>query len=900
MALSAGDKLGPYEILQPIGAGGMGEVYKARDTRLKRDVAIKVLPAALAFDAERMARFEREARVLASLDHPNIGAIYGLEENNGTRALILALIEGPTLADRIAAGAIPIEEAVPIALQMAEALEYAHERGVIHRDLKPANVKITPEGAVKVLDFGLAKALAGEPDAPFALANSPTISPTLTMRETQMGVILGTAAYMAPEQAKGKPVDRRADIWEFGVVLFEMLTGEPLFTGDSAAEIMASAIKDEPKLDRLPRSTTPTVRRLIERCLIKDPRQRLRDIGEARIALQNAGREPEAAASAAPSGKWPWIAAGAMAAIAAVALWAPWRAQKPVDRPLMRLDVDLGADVSLQGVSPGGSSVVISPDGTRLAYISGAPNKLFIRRLDQPQGIAIPGTEGATKPFFSADGQWIGFDGGRKLEKVSVDGGTVVPFGDGGTFGGASWAADGNIYISFATTKGVLRFPPGGGQPDTIAALGLGETDFDQPQVLPGGKAILFTAVRGSAPNQNTVEVLTLADGRRKIVARGGMSARYLPAPEGLGYLVYLDRATMFAAPFDLAKLEVRGAARAVLDDVAYHSAFGAGEYDFCTAPAGHGTLVYRKGAGGAGSGLMTLEWVDPTGKREALRAKPAAYQYPSISPDGKRIALAVRQDEDMDIFVYDLEHDAMTRLTFGGSEYSTPIWSANGRYVVFSLAGKGIYQARADGGSQPQALIEGKDLLIPYSFAPDGKWLAYAVSAQIWTAPVDASGEWLKAGQPEQFLKSTYAEYNASFSPDGRLMAYTSNELGNWEVFVRPFAPPASGAGGKWQISNPYGLMPHFSPNSLDLFYRAGDQIMVVSYTVKGDAFLAESPRVWIPKLGGTVWDLERDGKRVLVVTPVQSPEARGQDHEVVFLENFFDYLRGRVPVGK
>jgi len=896
MALSAGDKLGPYEVLQPIGAGGMGEVYKARDTRLQRDVAIKVLPAAVALDAERMARFEREARLLASLDHPNIGAIYGLEESNGTRALILALIEGPTLAARIAAGRIPPEEAVPIARQMAEALEYAHERGVIHRDLKPANVKITPEGTVKVLDFGLAKALAGGGEASSALEDSPTV----TIRETQAGVILGTAAYMAPEQTKGRRVDRRADIWAFGVVLFEMLAGEPLFTGDGAAEIMAAILREQPNLDRLPRSTPPAVRRLIERCLIKNPLQRLRDIGEARIALENTGAEPEAAVGGAPSGKLAWIVAGAMAAIGALALWAPWRAPKPADRPLVRLDVDLGADVSLPPVSPGGSSVVISPDGTRLAYTSGTPPKLYIRRLDQAQAAAIAGTEGAAKPFFSPDGQWVGFDGGRKLEKVSVDGGTVVPFGDSGAFGGASWGADGSIYVSIATTKGLLRYAPGGGQAQTVAPLGPGETDFAQPQILPGGKAILFTTVTGSGPNQDTMEVLTLADGRRKIVGRGGMSARYLPAPGGSGFLVYLNRSTMFAAPFDLEKLEVRGAARPVLDDVAYHGVFGAGEFDFSMAPAGHGTLLYRKGGGDETSGLMTLAWVDSTGKREALRAKPGAYQFPSISPDGRRIALAARQDEDTDIFVYDLDRDAMTRLTFGGAERRTPIWSADGRYVVFSTSGKGIFQVRAEGGSQPQALIEGKDLLVPYAFTPDGKWLAYAVAAQIWIAPVEASGGWLKTGQPRPFLKSTYAEYNAAFSPDGRLMAYTSNEPGNWEVFVRPFPPPASGPGGEWQVSNSFGLMPHWSSTGHDLFYRAGDQIMAVGYTLKGDAFMAESPRVWIPKLGATTWELAHDGRRVLVVAPTESPQARRQEHEVALLENFIDYLRQRVPLGK
>ena len=914
MALAAGTRLGPYEIVAPLGAGGMGEVYRAHDSRLQRDVAIKVLPAALASDAERMARFEREARLLASLDHPNIGAIHGLEESNGTRALVLALIEGPTLADRIAAGPIPPEEAIPIAQQMAEALEYAHERRVIHRDLKPANVKITPEGAVKVLDFGLAKALAGEPDGSSpSIANSPTISPTLTMRDTLAGVILGTAAYMAPEQAKGKPVDRRADIWAFGVVLFEMLTGAPAFSGESVAEILAAALKEEPKLDRLPRSTPLGVRRLIERCLMKDPRQRLRDIGEARIALQNLGQnlgqEPQATVRSERTisrpGKLPWIVAGVMTAVATVALWAWWRMEKPAARPLVRLDVDLGADVSLPVPGPGGRDFAISPDGTRLAYISGTPAKLFVRRLDQPNATALPGTDDAGKPFFSPDGQWIGFLANHKVSKISVEGGAVVPlFGDSSTFGGASWAENDSIILSEATTQGLLRIPPGGGPPETVAKLGAGATALNQPHLLPGGKAILFSATWVSGEDKHTVEVLTLADGRRKVVARGGTNPRYLPTSGGVGHLVYLKNATLFAVPFDLAKLEALGTAVPVLDDVAYYPGTGAGQFEFSGAPSGHGTLVYRRAIGGAAFGMMTLQWVDPTGNKELLRAKPGGYENPSVSPDDKRIALSLSAGGSPDIWIYDPQRDAMTRLTFGGTGCRYPIWSPDGQYVVFECSGKNLFQARADGAGQPQALTDSKTRQIPWSFTRDGKWLAYsdygAAFPQIWTVPLEYVGGRLKAGEPAPFLKSRFADFSAAFSPDGHWLAYASNQSGNLEVYLRAFPPPSSGPGGQWQISTRGGVGPHWSSNGHELFYRSNDQIMAVSYTVKGDTFLPEKPRVWIRKLRATMWDLARDGKRVLVVTPVESPETLNQEHEVVFLENFFDYLRQRVPIGK
>jgi serine/threonine-protein kinase len=921
MPLSTGDKLGPYEILNPIGAGGMGEVYRARDTRLRRDVAIKILPAALAYDVDRMARFEREARLLASLDHPNIGAIHGLEENAGTQALILAFVEGPTLAERIAAGPVPLEESIEIARQIAEALEYAHERGVIHRDLKPANVKITPEGTVKVLDFGLAKALTGESESSSSVAASPTISHTLSMRATQTGMILGTAAYMAPEQAKGKTVDRRADIWAFGVVLFEMLTGGPLFSGETIAEILASAIKEEPNLDRLPASTPPAIRRLIERCLHKDPRLRLRDIGEARITLQSANNQPEspviASAKVPPARKWPWIVAAVMAALAVVALWSPWRSEKPVDRPLVRLDVDLGADVSLPVPSTGGSEIAISPDGTRLAYISGTPPRLFLRRLDQRAATELAGTEGAAKPFFSPDGLWVGFTAGGKLNKISVDGGAAVTLGDSTNFGGASWSEDDSIFVSQAITKGLLRIPPGGGQPETIAAMGAAETALDLPQLLPGGKAILFSVNRGQGASRNTIEVLTLADRRRKVVAHGGTSPRYLPTSSRSGHLIYVIRATMFAVPFDLTRLETRGTPVPVLDDVAYQSGTGASQFDFSPAPAGHGTLVYRRAAGGAAAGQRMLQWLDSSGKTEPLRSEPGDYLEPVLAPDGKRIALPLSDEGGVsDIWVYDPQRDAMTRLTSGGADYRFPVWSPDARYVVFESRDKGILQARADGAGQPEQLVESKGLglRIPWSFTPDGRRLAYVEyesdRRQIWTVPIRNEGGRLKAEQPEQFLTDSFRDANPSFSPDGRWLAYSSGtaarphresiQPGESEVYVRAFPPPSSGPGEQWQISNNGGVAPRWSPNSHDLFYRAGDQIMGVSYSVKGATFVPEKPRVWIAKLGGTMWDLAPDGKRVLVVTPVESARTPDHEHEVVFLENFFDYLRQRAPAGK
>jgi len=903
MPLSSGDRLGPYEIVSRIGAGGMGEVWKARDSRLGRDVAVKVSAA------QFTDRFEREARTIATLNHPNICTLYDV----GANYLVMELIDGPTLADRIKESAIPLDETLAIAKQIADALEAAHEKGIVHRDLKPANIKITPEGVVKVLDFGLARvapASAGESD--------PEHSPTISMAATQAGVILGTAAYMSPEQARGKPVDKRADIWAFGVVLYEMLTGQKLFKGDDLSETLASVIKEEPKLERVPAE----VQRLLRSCLEKDPKQRLQAIGDWRLLLDAPSSPMRELGANRGRDKWLWPAvAGVLVVALAIALLAPWRSEKPVDRPLVRLDVDLGADVSLTPIANGPGNVAISPDGTRLVYVSGAPPggnpattpgttpKLFIRRLDQPKATELPGTQGAMDPFFSPDGQWVGFSSGNKLNKISVEGGAVVPLGDGVNAGGASWGEDGAIVVS-SFGKGLLRIPSAGGPPETIAAAGNGELALFLPQILPGGKAILFTAFTAPDVDKMTIEVLTLADRHRKILARGGGLARYLPSSSGatpgrVGHLVYVNKATMFAVPFDLEKLETRGTAVPVLDDVAYPPSIGIGDFHFSPAPSGHGTLIYRRSSGGAASGMMTLQWLDSNGKKEPLQAKPGVYQSLSLSPDGKRIALTVTEGGNEDVWVYDPQRDAMTRLSFGGAVYESPIWSPDGHYIVFASVGKGMFQARADGASQPQALTESKTPQIPFSFAPDGKRLAYndlgSGNSQIWTVPLEDQGGRLKAGKPEQFLKSSFSDSVPQFSPDGRWLAYVSNESGKGEVYVRAFPPPPSGQGGKWQISNSGAVGFTWSRNGHDLVYHSGDQMMAASYTVNGDTFVAEKPRVWIARLG-TIrdWDVAPDGKRIVVLAPVESAEAPKQEHEVVFLENFFDYLRQRVPLGK
>jgi serine/threonine protein kinase len=599
MPLSSGTNLGPYEILASIGAGGMGEVYRARDTKLKRDVAIKVLPAALARDPDRLARFEREARLMASLDHPNIGAIYGLEESNNTRALVLALIEGPTLADRIATGPVPLEEAIHLAGQIAEALEYAHDRGVIHRDLKPANVKITPEGTVKVLDFGLAKALTGEADAlSGSPANSPALSPTLTMRATQAGMILGTAAYMAPEQAKGKTVDRRADIWAFGVVFFEMLTGEALFTGDSAAEIMASAIKEEPKLDRLPSSTPPAIRRLMERCLNKDPKQRLQAIGEARIALQTPNVEP----AALPGGDHPvelaaskksrlaWItAASAILALAALA-WVHFREVPPTEK-ILRFQI------APPDKTPIGA-FRLSPDGRHLAFISGA--KVWVRSLDSLESKSLDGSEGATYPFWSPDSENLGFFSGGKLKRIPRTGGPVQTLCDVATGRGGTWSREGVIVFSPGPTATLFRVSAAGGAPVPVTKfLGSSASQGHRfPEFLPDGQHFLYAA-QSDKPEDNGVYVGGL-DGTRARILPEQSSAIFAPGPAGQanGYILFRRLDTLMAQPFDAARLRLAGDVFPVSDRVG--EAFAANTGFGAFSLSADGTLVLGSGESGS------------------------------------------------------------------------------------------------------------------------------------------------------------------------------------------------------------------------------------------------------------------------------------------------------------
>jgi len=876
----------------------MGEVYRATDTKLRRDVALKVLPTAFVRDSDRMARFGREAQMLAALNHPNIAAIYGVEDSGGVRALVMELVEGPTLADRIAGGPIPLEEALRIARQIAEALEYAHEKGVMHRDLKPANVKVTHDGVVKVLDFGLAKAVSDDPPA-----SDPSLSPTLTIGGTQAGVILGTAAYMSPEQAHGRAADRRADIWSFGAVLYEMLSAKLAFTGESVSDTLASVLKLEPDWNALPAATPAAVRKLIRQCLTKDRKRRLQAIGDARIAiddyLANPSGEPVAEQRSPP--KFMGIVAAALAVLLILSLGAWWRATRTELKPLIRLNVEMGSDGMLTGI--GGPHVIISPDGTRLVYkIRGADGKqrLATRSLDQPHATPLAGTEDAGTPFFSPNGQWIGFFSDGKLKKILAQGGGAVTLCDAPNPRGGSWGDDDNIVAALEAASGLSRVSSSGGSPQPLTQLNKEkhETTHRFPQVLPEAKAILFVASPATGSYEEaSIEVQSLKTGARKTLQRGAYFGHYLPS----GHLIYMRQGVLFAAPLDLNRLELYGSPVPMLEDVPSGAESGTAHFDFSQT----GTVIYRPGKGAVEG--RSIFWLQNSGKIQPLLSNPAIYTSPHFAPDGRRLAVTVFGNGKNDVWVYDLDRDSMMRLTSAPGANRSPVWTPDGKRVAFSTNG-GIFWTRADGAGEAQRLTESSGLQTPASFSPDGKRLAFmeqggGTGYDIWTLPIEfGNGDNPKPGKPEPFLRTASAEMYPAFSPDGRWLAYSSTDSGHMEVYVRPFPGP----GGKWQISNGGGLFPMWSPKARELFYRSTDnRIMVASYIARVDSFLAFKPRLWSERLlpdSGTgiapSLAIASDGKRFAILTPADMTDDQKPPTQMIFLFNFFDELRRRVPV--
>lgn len=903
MSVGPGTRLGPYEIQSAIGAGGMGEVYRARDTRLKRDVALKILPESFAADSERLARFQREAEVLASLNHPHIATIHGIEESAGTRALVMELVDGETLAEAIARGPMPVEEALRIAKQIAEGLEAAHEQGIIHRDLKPANIKITPDGQVKVLDFGLAKlADASAAGAASALSMSPTItSPALA---TRVGVLLGTAAYMSPEQARGREADRRSDVWAFGCVLYEMLTAKRAFDGEDVAVVLASVIKGEPDWAALPSEVPKPILMLLRGCLEKERRSRVADLGTVSFVLthrvQFAERVvervevPVAAEPVAVPRPPIWRRAMPTTTLCIGALLAGggvWLLTRPAPPRLVRTEVTTAGAAALS-ITGFDRDLVVTPDGSRLIYRGNS--QLFVRALDQLEPDVLSGLGAPRGVFVSPDGQWIGFfDGNQLLKKVAITGGPPVTItrSDGTGPRGATWGADGTIVYATNASTGLHRVSAAGGDPTVLTKPNRerGEVDHLWPEFLPGSRALLFTitATTGGLDNAQ-IAMLDLQTGTYKVVVRGGSHAHYVPS----GHLVYGAGGTLRAVAFDFGRLNVVGTPVPVLEQVLMTAA---GAVD--VAAANNGTMVYVSGRGTAGAG-RSLVWVDRMGREEPLPTPVRAYQYPRISPDGTRVALDIR-DQEQDIWIWDFARQTLTRLTFDSANDQFPVWLPDSRRLIFASARTGatnLFWQAADGTGAVERLTEGTSTQYANAVTPDGSRIVFREDGQghdLVLLPLPSPR------RPQPLIQTMFGERNAEIAPNGRWLAYESNESGREEIYVRPF-PDVSG--GRWQVSTGGGRIPLWSRKGQELFYVSPDGILMGMRVEEAPSWRSSTPaRVLqgqyyyaLPGNGRT-FDIAPDGRRFLMIKQGGSNEAAPQN--LVVVQNWFEELKRLVP---
>jgi serine/threonine-protein kinase len=875
--MQAGTRLGHYEILSAIGKGGMGEVWKARDTKLRRDVAIKTLPPEFAQDADRLARLEREARSLAAVNHPNIASIYGFEEHAGTRYLVLEFVEGETLAERLRQGPIRLEHALQIALSIAEALEAAHERGVIHRDLKPANIKVTPDERVKVLDFGLAKKLPQVGDAPVQ-----------TTLHTEVGALLGTAPYMSPEQARGEAVGRQADIWAFGVVLYEMLTGASPFERPTTAETLARVLATDPNLAALPRDTPDGVRHLIRRCLEKDPKRRLQHSGDARIEIEDAlaalGEEPtpDARPGMVPEGRRLVATALATAVVTALAGFGVWTL---LDHPpssgapgVVRLAIP---GLEPPGFSPGGAqSVAISSDGSRVAY-TGA-SRLLIRGLNDPEGIRIDAA--GADPFFSPDGEWVGFfSSGWK--KVPSNGGTpaLVAFTTERPIG-ATWGTNGTIV--FATTAGLYEVAADGGKARLLVAPDRKRKEllYAWPHFLPDGRSVLFT-IMPEGDEAPQIAWLDLQTGATGVVLTGGTSARYVPT----GHLVYAAGQALMAVPFDPAARTTQGAP-VTLRDVAVATAPN-GAADFAVAAAG--TLIYA--APRDGSPPSAVVWRDRDGNEEPLALEPGPYIYPRVSPDGTRIALDVNFT-NRDIWIFDLERASLARLTDGPTEDMTPIWAPDSRRVFFASNRTGnfdVYSQAADGSGEARVELASPVMHAPTAFTPDGLRVVVAEDFQ------DINVLNLTNGEVTPLLQREADDWLTDVSPDGNWIAHESDESGaQMEIYLRPF-PDVRARREKVSIDG--GRYPRWGPaGSGELYYVALDgSMMAVPVELEPGLRVGRPTKLFDtgrppPNITGRPYDVAPDG-RFIFAKPVAAFSAVPVNVSVIL--NWFEELREQVP---
>lgn len=880
MGLTAGDRVGVYEIVAQVGAGGMGIVYRARDTRLGRDVAIKVLPDTFARDPEWLSRFQREAKVLASLNHPNIASIYGFEDSGNIHAFVMELVEGPTLADRIKLGAIPLEEALPIARQICEGVEFAHERGIVHRDLKPANVKVTPDGAVKILDFGLAKALEA-PDSGADISNSPT----LTIGATRAGMILGTAAYMSPEQAKGRPADRRADIWAFGCVLYEMLSAKQPFNGETVSDTLAEVLKFDPDWNALPAETPASVQRLVRRCLVKEPKQRLQAIGEARITIEQtlnpsevaSGTEFASSAMTDAGGQiaavpaWrralPWGAAAISLISTAILAILFWRVTSVPARSVYSYILPPDGTTFALGATTG--TAEISPDGEKLVFVargSDGKSTLWVRELGSLSSRPLDGTEGASFPFWSPDSDSVAYFVPGKLMKIDTNGGPAQTICDAQNGRGGTWSANGVIVFAPKITAQLAQVPAAGGTPTALVPSGTasGQTLTRWPVFLPDGEHFLYF---GGNPYGSSAGIYigSLGSGERKFLLASDSDALYA-AP---GFLLFLRGSTLMAQPFDANGLTVTGDAVPIAEHVANPLSYRMGHF----SASEHGELVYDE----AEEDEKQVTWMDAGGKQLGTVGDPGIVLDLRLSPDGKTLAEAIEdpQKRGSNLWLVDLARGVRTRFTFDPALNELPVWSPDGTQIAFSSTSGGnldIYEKAANGTGTSTLLeqnLGGNNL---GDWSKDGRFITYYGNSEgggggleVWILPMFGDKK------PIRLLQSQSNETHPRFSPDGKWLAYSSNESGRLEVFVVSLPQPTS----KWQISSDGGNYATWQADGKKLFYVSADnKLMSVDIQETGGSLAIGKTQTLFqmaPESSAPpAYDVASDGKKFLVAVPV------------------------------
>jgi eukaryotic-like serine/threonine-protein kinase len=923
MPIAPGTQLGPYEIIGPLGVGGMGEVYRARDSKLGREVALKVLPAAFAADTERMARFRREAQVLASLNHPNIAAVYGLEDgdsrdekppaahpdpNSSARAmvfsgtppaLVMELVEGPTLAEHLKMRRLELEDSLPIARQIAEALEAAHDRGIIHRDLKPANVKIRPDGVVKILDFGLAKAVEGD-----RASSDPQNSPTISYMSTMAGTILGTAAYMSPEQAKGKHLDRRTDVWSFGCVLFEMLSGKQAFTGETSTDILADVIRGEPRWQELPATTPQRLSELLRRSLQKDTKQRLQAIGEARIAIeqtiaeitvvanssietltaavsassvQSPGALAPASSISAPAqlaessavrraSVFPWILAAVLASLAA---WLGYnlltRATIPAAAILTQILPPDGQIFALTGNEAG--PPVLSPDGSYLAFVASNAEgirRLWFRPLNDSKAQLVVRSEGATEPFWAPDSRTLGFFANQTMFRVSLAGGELQGLLDQINSRGAAWSPGGRILFSPNPAVGLSQIPDTGGTPQPVThddpRLHLPGRRW--PQFLPDGKHFLCFA-RSDITSQSGVFVGSFDDSPLKLLFHSDTNAVWAPP----GYLLFVQQGILMAQKFDVKTLSLSG--RPI--PIAPHAEINPIIYRAIVTASNNGLLIY--GTGAEASGSIELRWMDRAGKVLAIVGDPAEYTDPHLSADGQKLAVSIDSGEGgNNLWVLDSQHGTRSRITFGAGSNGTVAWSPDGKTLIYSSNRGGAYQLYeqpADGSGEAKRLTGSANPEISATWSRDGKFVAYVErrlasngSPEIRVIP--RTGD----QKPYSLMRADYDLSHPTISPDSKWLAFSSTETGHAEIYVVPLA----GGTGKWQISVNGGLEPIWSASGHEIFFVSPDNKIVSAHITETANSVAASNIETLFQVSPnsnslSVYDVAPDAKKFLVL---------------------------------